>query len=333
MFMTAIVRSKIFHILLGFSVSAVIIGWLIYSLNWQEVATKLVGINYWALLPLILISFIHFFLRAYRWRYLLPVTQDNPTIINLFGSMMVGNLATFILPLRAGEFVRPYMLTMFSRHSFSIGLASVVIERFLDLSMVLISFAITVSFVPELPTWVYQSSVALGILAVLLLLFIVAGAIFQNLVMHIVDRMLKIIPQSLRKFARSFISDLLAGTKVISNPINLARVVLLTIVIWTTCFASFYITFSFFSMQYSWLLSVTLGVIVALAVAAPSAPGFLGAYQLGCIVSFALFGLGREEAVAYSIVSHLFQYAFIITVAGVFLVTRNIKLSQVIRKE
>ena len=48
--------------------------------------------------------------------------------------------------------------------------------------------------------------------------------------------------------------------------------------------------------------------IVAIAVSVPSAPGYIGAFQLGCVLGLAIFGIPESEAIAYSIVLHLTQF-------------------------
>ena len=48
----------------------------------------------------------------------------------------------------------------------------------------------------------------------------------------------------------------------------------------------------------------------ALAVAAPSAPGFIGTFQFGCVFALCeIFSYGKEFAVAFSLVAHLVPFA------------------------
>jgi hypothetical protein len=63
-----------------------------------------------------------------------------------------------------------------------------------------------------------------------------------------------------------------------------------------------------FGIEGSVSFAVAIGVIIALAVAAPSAPGFIGVYQTACLAAFALFAYSEETAIAYSLVSHAHQY-------------------------
>jgi hypothetical protein len=57
-------------------------------------------------------------------------------------------------------------------------------------------------------------------------------------------------------------------------------------------------------------------VFVALAVAAPSAPGFFGVFHFACREALGLFGVASAQAVAYGTVVHL-TYWLPVTLIGV----------------
>jgi uncharacterized membrane protein YbhN (UPF0104 family) len=59
---------------------------------------------------------------------------------------------------------------------------------------------------------------------------------------------------------------------------------------------------------------VTLCVFVALAVALPSAPGFVGVYQMACVAASSLFAYSLSAAQLYSILVHLITFIMVITI-------------------
>ena len=65
------------------------------------------------------------------------------------------------------------------------------------------------------------------------------------------------------------------------------------------------------------VVSVVVTTVVAIAVSVPSAPGYIGAFQLGCVLGLAIFGIQESEAIAYSIVLHLTQFVGVV-VAGLY---------------
>jgi len=70
--------------------------------------------------------------------------------------------------------------------------------------------------------------------------------------------------------------------------------------------------------------ALTLVTVVAGAVSAPSAPGFIGTFQAGCVVALSFFGVGRAEAIPYSLVVWSAQWLTQIVLGGVFLMRENV---------
>jgi hypothetical protein len=75
--------------------------------------------------------------------------------------------------------------------------------------------------------------------------------------------------------------------------------------------------------------ALTLVTIVAGAVSAPSAPGFIGTFQAGAVVGLALFGIGRAEAVPYSFVIWAAQWLTQIALGVVFLLRENVSFRDI----
>jgi uncharacterized membrane protein YbhN (UPF0104 family) len=86
--------------------------------------------------------------------------------------------------------------------------------------------------------------------------------------------------------------------------------------------------YAMFSEPYSVLLSVTTGVLVALFVAAPSTPGFVGVFQAGCVAAAALMQYPIPTAQAYSILVHVVVYLFIIVVGFALLMVHGLSLGE-----
>jgi hypothetical protein len=89
---------------------------------------------------------VHYF-RAIRWRYLLRPFADVPTR-RILGVSWIGFAAILILPLRIGEFVRPYMIRDKDRINMSAATGTIVAERIVDGLVVSIVLAIALLVVP-----------------------------------------------------------------------------------------------------------------------------------------------------------------------------------------
>lgn len=320
----------------GIIVSLGLIFWLAYSCNWQEVGRELINIRVWMILPAILIFMLHFMLRAMRWRLLLGAKEQQTSLSLLYDGMMVGNLATFVLPLRIGEFVRPYMISRCSEYSFATSFVSVVIERFFDLSTVLLAFAGMLFFLDRsssVSPMVYDGAYFLAGVAGCILVFIMFAIYFPKQLIAIASVPLKYVPRTIRVVIQSFLNDFLAGVEVLKNGSILLQVIGWSLLIWASSFLRFWIALAAFpSIDPTIILSVSAGVIVSLAIAAPSAPGFVGVYEAGCIAAFALFGLSQDSATAYAIVTHLLEYILIVFFGLVALFRNDLKLGDLLSR-
>jgi len=323
-------RNRFLQLGIGFGVSAALVGWLAYSIEWSVVWVALSKVRYELLFPLTALIVLHFLVRALRWRFLLPApsNRSDVRISKLFDGILVGAFATFVLPLRAGELVRPLMLSRQSSFSFGVSFASVVIERFFDLSMVLISFGLMLPHVPGMPGWVEQGAYILTTLAVGLLVFLVLGSLTPIWIDRLIERCLSPLPQRVSAPLLRFVRGLLDATKVLKEPRRLVGIVALTIMVWATNYLLFWGYLWLFDIPGSVSFVVAIGVIIALAVAAPSAPGFIGVYQTACVAAFALFGLPQEEAIAYSLVSHAHQYVIFVAYGLWVLLKYNISFRE-----
>lgn len=322
-----VLSSRRVHTLLGASVSIAMLIWVGASVEWAQVGAQLAQIHYWALIPVLATLLLHFVLRAVRWQFLLPAGEQVPFLVR-FDSILVGNLATFILPLRAGEFVRAFMLTRKSRYSFPISFVSIIVERFFDLAVVLFFFAVTVSSLPNLPPYVHNGAGVLTVLGLVILALMIVGSFAPRWVLLTGELFLRPLPAGLAGKLHRFLDDFLKGAAVLKTGSRLIIVVLLSFLVWGSCFLTFQSFFWPFGQNPPFSVSVSLSVIVALAVAAPSAPGFIGVYQAACVAGFQLFGLNKDLGLAYSIVSHFIQYVLFVAYGFYVLARENISIGE-----
>lgn len=324
---------KLIQLLVGCTVSAAMMYMAFKDLDAAQLKDNFTKLEWWPMFPYLAVFAAHFYVRTLRWRFLLPPAQgESPGLRKLFDSMMLGNLCTYLLPFRLGEFIRPLVLSRWSEYSFASSFISVVIERFFDLSAVLITFAVVVPLLPELPGWATLGAYSLGTLALCLLMFLVFGCLFPAFIRSLVGYVVRPLPDSLGRFVTRFSRDLLEGAAVIKTPGRLFAIVALTGVVWVTSFLQFYaLLFMFPYEQQSFLLSVTLCVFVSLAVALPSAPGFVGVFQMGCVAAAALFAYPLAAAQLYSIIIHIMSFLVVVLVGFWILAIHDLTLFELKR--
>jgi uncharacterized protein (TIRG00374 family) len=298
-----------------------------------EALKRNVSVMKWGpVVPFVGLFFLHYIVRSLRWRFLLPKPVGAPVSLRkLFDALILGNLASFLLPLRLGEFVRPFVLSRWSDYRFAPSFASVVIERFFDLSAVLVSFAVIVPHLHDFPSWATAGAYSLGGLAGGLLLFLVCGALWPDFLRMLVSRGVALLPRSFSQTFESFLFDLIDGVAVIRTPSRIVSILVLTATVWFSTFLQFYVMLELFPYHQSMLLAVTVAVFVALAIAIPSVPGFIGVFQGGCVAATGLFGYPYEAAVVYSLVIHVLSYLLFIGLGFWLLAVHDLSLFELKR--
>ncbi len=87
-----------------------------------------------------------YIVRAWRWQALLqPI--GHARFRTAFRTTVIGFAATFLLPARVGEVLRPYLLARTEGLTFTATFATIIIERLLDVATVVFLFALALPIV------------------------------------------------------------------------------------------------------------------------------------------------------------------------------------------
>ena len=318
-------------LVISFVISAGLLYYVFKDVQWSVLAREMHRIN-WLYLPLLIaIIILSYVFRAMRWRYLLP---DGPvyTFRRLFEATWLGTVATFILPLRAGEFVRPWLLTRWADVRFFTAFASVVTERVFDVLAVLLLLAVSLNRIETVPPLIRTGAQALGLLSAVIIVFMGATYLYGDQLKAIFDKLILSIIRKKSPAAAHKLSDvadeIIAGLRAISSLRDLFLIIVLSLALWGSQAAVFYYAFSAFNEPASVWAGILVTVTVALAVAAPSAPGFLGTFQIGVDIALnKIYSYSAEFSLAYSLLSHVVSAITVIAVGALIMAITGVKFS------
>lgn len=244
-------------------------------------------------------------LMALRWRLLLrPVVRVD--LRRSFSLLAIGYLTNYVLPGRLGEVVRSYLLGSFAGVSAVAVLATIVVEKLLDGLFLLALLAILLRLVP-LPSGAEQ----LGLYGSAV--FLTAGGTLVALRIHrqrvgwLSRRFATRVPRigvGLARLAEKFDRGL--STLELSS--RTALVVILTAAIWGLMTLMLYALQQSLNLSMPWYAAPVLVVSLALGSTVPSAPGFVGTYQLITVGVLAGFAVARNDALAFSVLMHSAEY-------------------------
>ena len=121
--------------------AAALLWWFGRNLDWSEVGHAVGNSDPFLLIVAVLIISAAYFVRAFRWGALLkPLSAAH--FSDLFVATTIGFSAVFLIG-RAGEFVRPFVLSMRDpRVRPSASLVTIIVERIYDMTAVALMFAI-----------------------------------------------------------------------------------------------------------------------------------------------------------------------------------------------
>jgi uncharacterized protein (TIRG00374 family) len=270
------------------------------------------------------------YVRAQRWRVLLRPLGEVP-LYPAFSATAIGFGASAVLPLRLGELVRPAVLGRRVGCGMSAALSSVVLERIFDMLLVIASFLLVSILYPVSDE---MRRGALGLSAFAVLALVVLFLMQRNPVRTdaFVTRVLSRLPgrlgSGLLPMARAFLS----GLGGLSDTTTVAVVVAYSVALWAVITASF--AFGFLALQTDVPViaaALTTVVVVAAFVFLPQGPGFVGTWQLGCVVALSFFHVSEDVAVGYSILTWVVSMATNVLLAGIFLAREDLSLAQLVR--
>lgn len=296
---------------LGIAVSAVLLWVAVRGVSLAEIGEQLRRVQPAWLVPLMASIFVRFWLTALRWQLLLRHVK-HVGVHRLFGVTMIGFMANNVLPARLGEFVRAYALGRAEALPVSLPFATIVIERVFDGFTLLLFLVGGLSFLRPSPALVWAAALTcalyLGVLGGLVLLRTGPGL---GVLTRLVDR----LPARLGEPGRRLLEAFRLGLDVLGDARALVSVAALSIVIWGVNAAGVQATFAAFTLELPPYAAFLLLGTIAVALVLPSAPGYVGPFQVGTVEGLALVGVPRDTALSLSIVYHLANYVPI-TLAG-----------------
>lgn len=140
-------NKKHIHLFIGLVIIALSLFYAFRGVKIRELGNAMLAVHYIYLVPALAFVILSYLFRAMRWRYLIRHIKDVKTA-SLFSPLMVGSMAN-MLPARASEFIRAYLLSRKERISFSASFATIFIERLFDLMLVLLILVSVLIFIPE----------------------------------------------------------------------------------------------------------------------------------------------------------------------------------------
>jgi uncharacterized protein (TIRG00374 family) len=288
------------------------------------------------LLLAVVVTGATYVLRALRWQYLLA-PLGHVHFSHAFRTTVIGFAATFLLPARAGEVIRPYLLARREGLPFTAVLATVILERLLDLVTVLGLFA---AFVLTLDPAtlssadpIYLSRVKLGGLigaaasgAALLVAFVAAG--HPERIGRWALRIERVLPEKLAKAVAGFVETFTQGLAVMRQPGRLLVSLALSVPLWMSIAAGIWLTSRAFHITFPYMGSFLVTTILVVGVAMPT-PGAIGGFHTAYQIAVqTFFGAPDDRAIGGAVVLHAISFVPVTLLGIVFMAREGLTLAR-----
>jgi hypothetical protein len=267
------------------------------------------------------------FPRAWRWQALLAAI-GRARYRFAFRTTVIGFTATFLLPGRIGEVLRPYLLARAEGFNPAATFATIIIERLLDLMAVLVLFAFFLATTSvAVSDDVKLGGIAAGLLAIAALAGMTVLAGHSERVGRWAGRVLRVLPGRLGEKAAGLVHRFTEGLAVMRRPGPLLVSSGLSLLLWLSIAIGVWLTSRAFDITYplSGTFLVLMFLVVGVAVPTPAGVGaFHWAYRVA-VVTF--FGAAEADASAAAIVLHAVSFVPVSLLGLVFMAQDGLTLA------
>jgi uncharacterized protein (TIRG00374 family) len=325
-------RMKRWQFWFGLLISALFLYLVLRKIDYFQLWQVLKAANYWWLIPGIAVYFVALWVRSWRWHYLLRPLKAIPTRA-MFPIVTMGYAGNNIFPARAGEVVRAVILKRKEGVPISASLATIIVERVFDgivmLAFVFVNLAeltrltsvsidiVGIKFgIREVAIW--GSIAFFGALAIFLIAAM-SPTPTDRLVTWLVEHLAPVrIHEKTLGISRRFLD----GLESLRSPFDVVMVFFTSVLIWLLETVKYWFVMHAFSFSVSFFALMLMNGVVNLATTIPSAPGYLGTFDLPGIAVLQAYNIPREIAASYTFVLH-FALWFPVTALGLYYMFRE----------
>jgi uncharacterized protein (TIRG00374 family) len=326
-------RNTAISLFIGTAISVAALYFAFRNIPLDDLLTYLSSINYFWVIPAVAVSLSTFIIRALRWQSILePVRKIS--FIKAFHPLMTGFMLNCILPGRIGEAARPAILMKNENVPFSTGVATVAVDRILDILFLFILFTAIMAGIkidPELTVdfggyrlnnadliTAGKNLAVTGAIIIAGIIFIFSGKSRKYIGFIIMklpavfflagSSFKKKIENKISLPALQILENFSNGFLLIKHPRTILISSCYTLAIWILTALSYYLlAIGCPGIKLSFMELTAVMIIVCFFIALPSVPGYWGLWEAGSIFAMSLFGVSAKEAAGFTLTNHVIQ--------------------------
>lgn len=312
----------------------VVYRWRASGFSWRVFVESLGGVDWnWLAMAVILIGFTYLG-RALRWEVMLRPLTGRTDLLGILSATCIGFTAVVLFG-RAGEPVRPFLIARKEGVSFSSQIAAWVVERILDILMILMIFGIALTQVshsalppgPQMKGILQAGGAAAGVTGFLCLALLAGLRQFRGSVQKRLLDALGFLPLGLQARVSTFLAAFGEGVESTRTSSFTILLLIYSLLEWTVLCAAFYCVLRAFPATDTFGFTdvvilvgfVSFGSVVQI-------PGLGGGMQIATVLMLTgFYGLSLEAASGIALVLWLVSFVTIVPVGAALAFHEGIK--------
>jgi uncharacterized protein (TIRG00374 family) len=323
-----------FKLGIGLAISAFFLYLAFRQVDLRKMGEVLKNSNRVILIFAILVIFASHWFRAVRHRFLLaPIKRIENS--SLFSALMIGYMANNILPAHLGELLRAYVIGKKEGISGSSTLATIAVERIIDVLSLLIIMGLVFMAYP-FPDIIKLSAYLTFAFVMAITGFLAFVKIKPQKTLRIVEIVTTPFPKKIGDKILKLLGSFGEGVVALKDRRSYLIVFILSILIWI--FYALVYALGFYAFDFIETYNIPLGacfvvmIITTIAILVPSSPGYVGTYHWLCMISLGLCAVPESPALGYAIVVHTISMLPVALVGVAFSLKEGVKISQIGRQ-
>jgi hypothetical protein len=283
--------------------------WLFFhNVEFRKVWDAILQADVLLIAAAVVVTLFTYLLRAWRWQVLLaPIGRAR--FRTAFRTTVIGFTATFLLPARVGEVLRPYLLARHEGFKATTTFATVIVERLLDVSVVMLLFACALPLagvaVDQSITIAGAASAGAAVTA-MAVLFVFAG--HPERVGQWVERLMRLLPGRAAASAARLAHAFAEGLAVMRSPAQLVGAAAWSVALWGSIAVGIWLTSRAFDLTFAFSGSFLVMMCLAAGVSLPTPGGVGGFHWTYQFAVTTFFGAPVDVAVAAALVLHAVSF-------------------------
>jgi glycosyltransferase 2 family protein len=290
-----------------------------------EVWRQIISADWPLLIVALVSSSAAYVLRARRWQFLLrPVGRTH--FSGALRATILGFAASYVLPGRTGEVLRPYLLARSDGLSGVAAFATIVVERLLDLIGVLVLFAAFLGSV-RLETGITNAylfravqfgGLVAGGASLFVFVVMVLAARSPERATHVLWRLASVLSKTLADRVVAMTTTFFDGLAILREPRDAAIALAGAFPLWFCSLVSIWCVTQAFHLGVPASGAVLLLMLLVIGVSVPTPAGVGGVHYAFRLGATAFYAAAEDRAVGAAIVLHALTVVPVI-VAGAWL--------------